>query len=47
MLLQVSEAAVIAMPHAKWVERPLLIVRPNAHTGMTKQEVFAGLQVMT
>ncbi|KAL0041025.1 hypothetical protein WJX77_002541 [Trebouxia sp. C0004] len=41
---EVSEAAVIAMPHAKWVERPLLIVKPSANAVISKQEVFAVLK---
>lgn len=44
--VQVSGAAVIAMPHAKWVERPLLVVKPNAGAVINKQGLLAILQVV-
>ena len=44
--MQVSEAAVIAMPHAKWVEGPLLVVKPNAGAVISKQDILAVLQVV-
>lgn len=44
--VQVSEAAVIAMPHAKWVERPLLVVKPHMDANISKQEVLTTIQVL-
>ena len=44
--VQVSEAAVIAMPHAKWVERPLLVVKPHMGVNISKQEVLKAIQVL-
>ena len=45
---QVLEAAVIAVPHPKWDERPLLIVVPHpAGPPPTPEDVLAFMQVGT
>ncbi len=43
--MQVSEAAVIVIPHPKWVEMPLLIVKPAVNATITKQEMLDSLEV--
>jgi acyl-CoA synthetase (AMP-forming)/AMP-acid ligase II len=43
-LPQVALAAVIGMPHAKWGERPLLLVELKAGHTATKEELLAGLE---
>jgi fatty-acyl-CoA synthase len=40
----VAEAAVIAVPHAKWVERPLACVVVKPGTTLTPEEVIAHLE---
>ncbi|QHG64628.1 long-chain fatty acid--CoA ligase [Pseudomonas putida] len=41
---QVAEAAVIAIPHARWSERPLLVIVPrHAETAPTHEELMAFL----
>ena len=37
----VQEAAVIAMPHPKWDERPLLLVQPKPGATPTAEEILA------
>lgn len=41
---KVALAAVIAIPHAKWGERPLLIVQPKAGEPVTAEELLAFLE---
>ncbi len=38
---QIAEAAVIGVPHAKWQERPLLVVIPRAGAVIDKRELLA------
>ncbi|MGH9073850.1 MAG: AMP-binding enzyme, partial [Acidimicrobiales bacterium] len=37
---KVAEAAVIAVPHERWVERPLACVVPKAGEALTREEVI-------
>jgi acyl-CoA synthetase (AMP-forming)/AMP-acid ligase II len=37
----VAEAACIACAHAKWTERPLLVVVPRAGTSLTREALLA------
>ncbi|MCA9522621.1 MAG: long-chain-fatty-acid--CoA ligase [Myxococcales bacterium] len=37
----VAEAAVIAVPHPKWSERPLLVVRTRENATVTREEILA------
>jgi fatty-acyl-CoA synthase len=39
----VAEAAVIAVPHPRWAERPLLIVTPRAHRRPERDDLLAFL----
>jgi len=39
----VAEAAVIGIAHAKWQERPLLIILPKPHRSPTKEEILGYL----
>jgi fatty-acyl-CoA synthase len=41
---EVAEAAVVAVPHPKWDERPLLVVVPRAGCSPTKQSLLAFLE---
>ena len=43
--LQVQEAAVIAVPHEKWTERPLLLVVPHEGQALTEADILDHLQV--
>ena len=43
--MQVLEAAVIAIPHPKWTERPLLVVVSAPGSNLTKEDVLSFLQV--
>ena len=36
----VAMAAVIGLPHEKWEERPLLIIKPVADATVTKDEIL-------
>jgi fatty-acyl-CoA synthase len=40
----VAEAAVVAVPHPKWDERPLLVVVPKPGAGPTRDELLAFLE---
>jgi fatty-acyl-CoA synthase len=42
---RVAEAAVIAVPHPRWQERPLAVVtpKPNLEPPLTKAEIYADL----
>ena len=42
---QVLEAAVIAIPHPKWTERPLLIVVAAPDSQLSKEDMLNFLQV--
>ena len=42
---QVLEAAVIAIPHPKWTERPLLVVVSAEGSNLTKEDMLKFLQV--
>lgn len=42
---QVLEAAVIAIPHPKWTERPLLVVVAAEGSKLTKEDMLNFLQV--
>ncbi len=42
---QVMEAAVIAVPHAKWTERPLLVVVPAPQSNLSRDDMLSFLQV--
>ena len=46
LLVQVAEAAVIAVPHPKWTERPLLIVVPVDGTKPEAANILSFLKVM-
>ena len=39
------EAAVIAIPHQKWTERPLLVVVPAAKSSLSRDAMLDFLQV--
>ena len=39
------EAAVIAVPHPKWTERPLLVVVSALHSNLSKDKMLSFLQV--
>lgn len=43
---QVLEAAVIAIPHPKWTERPLLVVVAAEGSKLTKEDMLNFLQVL-
>ena len=43
--MQVMEAAVIAVPHPKWTERPLLVVVPQPKSNLSKDDMLKFLQV--
>ena len=43
---QVLEAAVIAIPHPKWTERPLLVVVAAEGSKVTKEDMLNFLQVL-
>ena len=43
--VQVLEAAVIAIPHSKWTERPLLVVVQDPKAKLTKEDMLRFLQV--
>ena len=43
--MQVAEAAVIAIPHPKWDERPLLIVVPVEGSQLTASDMLSFLKV--
>lgn len=43
--VQVLEAAVIAIPHPKWTERPLLVVVKDPKANLTKEDMLKFLQV--
>ena len=43
--LQVAEAAVIAVPHQKWTERPLLVVVPTPGAKPNQAAMLEFLQV--
>ncbi len=43
---QVLEAAVIAIPHPKWTERPLLVVVSAEGSKLTKEDMLNFLQVL-
>lgn len=43
--MQVAEAAVIAAPHPKWTERPLLIVVRAEGSQLTKDQMLQFLDV--
>jgi len=40
----VAEAAVVAVPHPKWDERPLLVVVPKAGAAPTRRDLLAFLE---
>ncbi|MEE8398209.1 MAG: hypothetical protein V3S89_04330, partial [Desulfobacterales bacterium] len=40
----ITEAAVIAVPHPKWDERPLLLVVKEAGAGVTKERILEHLK---
>lgn len=40
---QIAEAAVIAIPHPKWTERPLLIIKTGENCVVDKEEIFSYL----
>lgn len=42
--LQVMEAAVIAVPHPKWTERPLLVVVSAPNSNLSKDDMLSFLQ---
>lgn len=44
-MLQVAEAAVIAAPHPKWTERPLLVVVRAEGSSLTKEQMLKYLDV--
>jgi len=46
MCMQVLEAAVIAIPHPKWTERPLLVVVSAEGSKLTKEDMLNFLQVL-
>ncbi len=39
------EAAVIAVPHPKWTERPLLVVVSAPHSNLSRDDMLSFLQV--
>ncbi len=39
------EAAVIAVPHPKWTERPLLVVVSAPHSSLSRDDMLSFLQV--
>ena len=39
--IHVANCAVIAVPHPKWDERPLLVIVPNGDKRVSKEEVDA------
>jgi acyl-CoA synthetase (AMP-forming)/AMP-acid ligase II len=45
-MIQVLEAAVIAIPHPKWTERPLLVVVSAEGSKLTKEDMLNFLQVL-
>jgi acyl-CoA synthetase (AMP-forming)/AMP-acid ligase II len=45
VMCQVLEAAVIGIPHAKWTERPLLVVVPQPGESPTADELRSFLKV--
>ena len=45
MFTQVLEAAVIAVPHPKWTERPLLVVVAAANSSLSRDIMLQFLQV--
>lgn len=46
-VLQVLEAAVIALPDERWGERPLLIVVPQSHAGQESYRATVQLCMLT
>ena len=40
----VAEAAVIGLPHAKWDERPLLIIVKKPGAEVSKEQIFAHMR---